>query len=255
MSTTSEQLAGGGRFTLTLSDGAVTKRGDARTLAREAAGLRVVSAAGVGPTLLSATRGAITTTLVPGRTRISVRWTSADCGVLGAALRRLHETRHGRSGGRAEWTSPVYSLSAYRARRLGDALSAARSPRDRATVERVAASLPPLDAPPEASPFRMLHGDLVGANILWTPTPQLVDFEFWRMGDPAEDLAYLIELNGIGPRRIAALAAGYDEPNVAERVDAWRALCVVDAALWYQAHGDRSRCATLLARAKELSNS
>jgi Ser/Thr protein kinase RdoA (MazF antagonist) len=253
VTTTPRHLGGGGRFSLTVADGMVTKRGDARVLAREAAGLRVATAADVGPTLVSATRGAITTTLIPGRVRPSARWTTTQCHALGALLRRLHDSRRARSGGRSEWTSPVHSLSAYRARRLGDALSAARSARDRAAVERVAASLPPMTPPGDASPFRMLHGDLVATNILWTPAPRLVDFEFWRVGDPAEDLAYLIELNRLGPRRATGVCDGYDEPSVTTRIPAWRALCVVDAALWYQAHGDVPRYATLLERAADLA--
>src|SRR5262249_60691413 len=78
-------------------------------------------------------------------------------------------------------------------------------------------------------------GDLVLANVVWGPAPRLVDWEFWRLGDPAEDLAYAIEVNDLGADLATALLAGYADAAVAERVEGWRALGAVDAGLWDEA--------------------
>lgn len=47
---------------------------------------------------------------------------------------------------------------------------------------------------PPATPARVLHGDLLGQNVLWAPAEDLVgviDWEAARLGDPAYDLAIM----------------------------------------------------------------
>lgn len=85
----------------------------------------------------------------------------------------------------------------------------------------------------------LLHGDLLGQNILVIPEekPALIDWEFCRMGDPAHDLAIVTR----GVRRPFQMARGLDrlldayaaaggEPLTAAEVH-FREVCL--AARWY----------------------
>lgn len=247
-----QRLRGGGRFDVTVTEGIVAKTGDVRALAREAAGLRAVAGLRVAPDLVDARRGAIHTRLIDGRPRALRRIDTADARILGASLRTLHDHRRSASGGLPGWSRRARSLLGYRRCRAEDTIAAAGP--DRALAERVVACLPAMNAAPTAVPFCFLHGDLVANNILWTPRPRFVDFEFWRMGDPAEDLAYLIEVNAV-PRRVAdGVLEGYGVDSVIARVDAWRPLCALDAGVWYRTAAQPERAQRLLTRAAELSD-
>ena len=139
-------------------------------------------------------------------------------------------------------------MAAYRARRAEDAEAAlAGTPLRRAGAPgAVAVPLP--RARRRRSPFRLLHGDLVEANVVWGPRgPALVDWEFWRMGDPAEDLAYLAELNRLPGPRHGGRARGLRPAR--GRGAAWTPggpLVALDAGGWYLREGmeaeARSRC-------------
>lgn len=244
---TPTHLRGGGRFTLTVSDGAVVKRGDAVALAREAAGLRRVAGLDLAPRLIASHRGAIVTELLPGGPRQLDTLAADEARALGSAVRRLHDSRHGASGGLARWPSRVRSLAAYRRRRIGDAV--AMSGGERRFAHRVIGRLAPMSVPSDPLPFRMLHGDLVGANVVWGPAPRFVDLEFWRMGDPAEDLAYLIEIDALPESLVQPVVDGYADRSVTDRIDAWRALCLLDAGLWHRGVGQPERAEELLDRA------
>jgi aminoglycoside phosphotransferase (APT) family kinase protein len=37
----------------------------------------------------------------------------------------------------------------------------------------------------------LLHGDVAGGNIIWTSDPVLIDWEYARVGDPADEVAYV----------------------------------------------------------------
>ncbi len=162
---------------------------------------------------------------------------AADARRLGAVLRDVHGVR----------TAPAPGLAAYRAGRVRDAEAALAGTPDAGLARRVAGSPP---APDGA--LALLHGDLVAANVLWTASggPVLIDWEFHRMGDPAEDLAYLAELNGLPDPVLAAILDGYAEPAVAARVEGWRGLAAADAGGWYLAHGMPDEAERMLARAR-----
>ncbi len=86
--------------------------------------------------------------------------------------------------------------------------------------------------------FSLLHGDLSAGNILWDEgRPTLIDWEFARDGDPAEDLAYLTSEAGLTPDELADIAEGYvaagGEAWAFARVPAWLPLVRLDAALWW----------------------
>ena len=53
----------------------------------------------------------------------------------------------------------------------------------------------------------LLHGDVAGGNLLWSPMPVLIDWEYARMGDAADEVAYIFNQN---------------ELSVADRLAFWR---------------------------------
>lgn len=256
MSDVERPLRGGGRFAVSAVDGPrgqLIKRGPAGPLAREARALRLVAGLGVAPPLVRSEKGVIVTGLIAGAERSLNRLAPPDARALGRVLRIVHESRRTGTGWLPGWRSRARSLEAYRRLRAGDARAAAG--RDSALANRVANALPPLREGADVAPFRLLHGDLVSANVLWTPAPRLVDWEFWRMGDPAEDLAYLAEVNAMPERVLALVLTAYGDRAVAARVEGWRALCALDAGLWYRDAGAESAARRLLRRADELSAS
>lgn len=238
---------GSGRFAVTVTGDTVTKRGDRRALAREAAGLRRAAGLDVAPRLLRAGRGVVTSARIDGAERRLDALGASDARALGRTLRTLHDGQRSVTGGLPHWPRRARSLTSYRRGRAHDALAAAGGERELA--ERIVARLPAIDEPAAGQPFRLVHGDLVASNILWTPAPLLIDFEFWRMGDPAEDLAYLVEVNALPQTAVTALLDGYANQGVAARLDAWRALCALDAGLWYRNADQPRRGAALIARA------
>lgn len=253
MSDVERPLRCGGRFTVTAMDGPpgrVVKRGPAGPLAREARALRLVEGLGVAPWLLWREPGAIATELVAGAERPLDRLGPADADALGQTLQAVHRSRTAASGWLPGWRSRAGSLDAYRRRRAADARGMAAGVV--ALADRVLDGLDPLPGDARARPFRLLHGDLVSSNVLWAPEPLLVDWEFWRMGDPAEDLAYLAEVNAMPDDVFARILEAYGDPPVAARVDGWRTLCALDAGLWYRAAGAGSEARRLLRRAAEL---
>jgi thiamine kinase-like enzyme len=86
--------------------------------------------------------------------------------------------------------------------------------------------------------FAQLHGDLSVGNILWDgEAVWLLDWEYARQGDPAEEMAYLLTEQEL-PRkrwnrlRDAYIAAG-GLPGVWERLPAYLPLVTLDSALWW----------------------
>jgi aminoglycoside phosphotransferase (APT) family kinase protein len=247
-------LRGSGRFTVSAVDGSpgrVIKRGPAGPLAREARALRLVAGLGVAPQLVRSALGVIVTGLIAGAEARLDRLSPSDARALGRTLRAVHDARRSATGWLPGWRSRAGSVDAYRRRRAGDARDAAGPEAELA--DRVVAALPPLGGA-SVPPFRLLHGDLVSANVLWTPEPRLVDWEFWRMGDPAEDLAYLAEVNAMPDAVMRHVLSGYADRAVAARIDGWRALCALDAGLWYLRAGPAADARRLLQRAASLSD-
>jgi aminoglycoside phosphotransferase (APT) family kinase protein len=99
----------------------------------------------------------------------------------------------------------------------------------------------------EAESFRtdemlaLLHGDIGPGNILWGPDPVLIDWEYTRLGDPADEIAYLLDQNGLTASRRQAFWRGYREStssqvrlaHVARRVDWWERLTLLGSTLWW----------------------
>jgi DNA-binding MarR family transcriptional regulator/aminoglycoside phosphotransferase (APT) family kinase protein len=230
----------------------VEKRGPAAALAREAAALRLVAGRPWAPQLVAHEPGLLVSTRCPGAPRPLAALDASDARRLGALLREAHEVRRASEGGLDHWPAPARSLADYRARRAEDTEAALAGTAHAGLARRaLGASLPERAG---ARPFRLLHGDLVEANVVWGPDgPALVDWEFWRMGDPAEDIAYLAEVNRLPPAALEAVLEGYGRPEVAAAVGPWRALVALDAGGWYLREGLDATAGPLLARGARLA--
>lgn len=243
------------RFTLRALPGppaAIEKRGDPTALAREAAALARLAGVPWAPPLVVHEPGRLVTGRLPGAPRPPGDLGPADGRRLGALLAELHARERSAEGGLWWWDAPERTLAGYHAHRVADAEAAAAG----TPAAGLAAAAPAPPAAPGGTdrPFRMLHGDLVATNIVWGPEgPALVDWEFWRMGDPAEDLAYLAAVNDLAPPVAAAVAEGYGDPAVAARAAAWEPVVAADAAAWYLAAGMRRAAARAVARARRAA--
>lgn len=227
----------------------VEKCGDPAAIAREAAALRALRGRPWLPELVTEEPGRMVSTRLPGAPRPLTMVAPAELARLGALLREVHESSRGPAGGLWWWEAPARSLADYRRARARDTEAVLAGGPD------AGLGLSALDAPGArdgaAEPFRLLHGDLVESNVVWGPAgPGLVDWEFSRMGDPAEDLAYLIELNGLAAPGAAAVVAGYALEGMEARIDGWRPLVAADAGAWYLAQGMEAEGRSLLRRAR-----
>jgi aminoglycoside phosphotransferase (APT) family kinase protein len=227
----------------------VEKRGDPGAIAREAEALTILTGRPWVPALVEHSPGRMVSTRLPGAPRPIAAIGASEAQRLGALVREAHEVRRGADGGLWSWARPSATLAGYRRRRAEDTEALLAGGAHAGLARRALGRAGDDGARPE--PFRMLHGDLVESNVVWGPDgPALVDWEFWRMGDPAEDLAYLIEVNGLPPAVVSALIEGYALPGIGRRVDRWRALVAADAGAWYLAEGTADRAALLLERAR-----
>jgi aminoglycoside phosphotransferase (APT) family kinase protein len=234
------------RFSVVIAAGRVAKRGDPEALAREAAALAALAGRPWAPAVVRREPGLHVTERVRGAPRDLAALGREDARRLGAVLREVHDARTAGPGGLWWWEAPARSLGEYREGRVRDAEAALAGTADAGLARRVAA------VPPADGPFAFLHGDLVAANVLWPPAggPVLVDWEFARMGDPAEDLAYLAELNGLPDAVLGAVLEGHGTPGMAARVEGWRGLVAADAGGWYLAHGMEADAERVLAPAR-----
>jgi Ser/Thr protein kinase RdoA (MazF antagonist) len=226
----------------------VVKLSDPALTAREAAALRAVRHLDASPAVLAEGEGVLVLSLLPGRTLPPDRLDAARAARLGAVIRRLHESQVSGTGGWPDWSGEAHDLPAYH-RRAAATVREWAPAAHRALADAVLAGLPALPPAPEPG-FRRLHGDLWSGNLLWDGDELgLVDWEYSRQGDPAEELAYVIEMDGLTPAVAAALLHGYGLAGMAPRVAAWRPLAALGAGLWYADLGLEEQAATLLRRA------
>ena len=218
--------------------------------AREAAALARVAGHGLAPDLIAHGDGVLVTELIDGDVLPLASLAAEQAGALGAALARLHALERSEEGAYDGWTAPARSLDEYRRRRAeqiregaSGALAAALS----------ATSTPSPHASPAGPPFVLVHGDLWGGNIVWQGTrPTLVDWEFQRMGDPVEDLAYAVAMDDMPDGLVTALLQGYGRPDFIDAVRWWRPLLAAGCARWYAEEGDAERAAALEAQVRRL---
>ena len=139
-----------------------------------------------------------------------------------------------RRGTRADaWQARLRSIHGFRA-------SHGQIPEIAEIVQRISATELPESAGWQEPQFALIHGDLSLGNLLWDErgeSPTLIDWEFARDGDPAEDLAYLVAEHRLPPDLVADIAEGYiaanGDPWAFARLPAWLPLVTLDAALWW----------------------
>jgi len=218
-------------------------------VAREARALRRAIGLGLAPDPVGSGGRILVSARAPGASRATNGLPVRQLRALGAAVRRVHDVRHGASGGWSHWAGRARSLAAYRRLYAAEAEVAARQAGRSELAAAVLRALPALP-PGEARPFRWLHGDLWAGNMLWhRGAPLLVDWEDARMGDPAEELAYLAEMDALSDRAVGRVLEGYDVPGMPDRVAAWRSVVALSAGLWFLAEGLPERAEVLLAQA------
>lgn len=89
-------------------------------------------------------------------------------------------------------------------------------------------------------PLVLLHGDVAGGNILWNPEPVLLDWEYARIGDAADEVAYVFNQNDCTEAQRRAFWRGYRDVagrhvqlDVAERVRWWEPVTVLGSACFW----------------------
>ena len=168
---------------------------------------------------------------------------------LGAVVASLHNLRvddlaelFGGPTTTAAYTDEWVELIASYLPRLRDPLPQQVQPRVMDALSFVRASL---ERGPEAiadagDRLVLLHGDVGPGNILWSDQPVLIDWEYARLGDPADEIAYIFGQHGLGPSQRAAFWAGYRHATtllglecIAERVRWWEPVTLFGSALWW----------------------
>ena len=87
----------------------------------------------------------------------------------------------------------------------------------------------------------LLHGDVAAGNIVWGQAPVLIDWEYARIGDPADEVAYIFGQNDLDQVQREAFWTGYrrtvrdDErlERIVGRVDWWEPANLLGSALWW----------------------
>lgn len=87
----------------------------------------------------------------------------------------------------------------------------------------------------------LLHGDIAPGNVLWNPGPCLIDWEYTRLGDPADEMAYTFDQNALTPSQRRAFWDGYQRgmdsrsrlAHIIERAGWWEPVTLLGSALWW----------------------
>jgi len=187
--------------------------------------------------------GVLITERIDGTTRSPTQWDRAQAAAVGRLLVAVHRYPAPPEPGLGP------AVTSRRDALLGRIQRDCPSER-RVLVDAAIAALPA----PAARPPALLHGDPWSGNLVWSPAgPILVDWEYARGGEPAEDLAYLAALDELADPALAAVLVGYGaDQTLAARVAAWRPLMAAWCGVWLGARGATDRGARLLAHAERL---
>jgi aminoglycoside phosphotransferase (APT) family kinase protein len=97
----------------------------------------------------------------------------------------------------------------------------------------------------------LLHGDPGPGNVLWGPGPVLIDWEYARLGDPADEVAYLLDQNELSLGQRQSFWRGYRDgvsaqaqlAHVVDRADWWEPVTLLGSTLWWVERWVRRACA------------
>jgi aminoglycoside phosphotransferase (APT) family kinase protein len=86
----------------------------------------------------------------------------------------------------------------------------------------------------------LLHGDISAGNVMWTPRPVLIDWEYARIGDAADEIGYLFGQNALRRPQRDAFWRGYGDgldhesvARIAARAATWEPLTLFGSALFW----------------------
>ncbi len=86
----------------------------------------------------------------------------------------------------------------------------------------------------------LLHGDITPGNVLWADRPVLIDWEYARLGDPADDVAYIFGQHGLSAWQRRAFWSGYQRwvqqpalDRIVGRAQLWEPVILLGSALWW----------------------
>jgi aminoglycoside phosphotransferase (APT) family kinase protein len=165
-----------------------------------------------------------------------------------------------------DWAPSGMGLSAYVQQRwrdhLASRLGAIRDPLPfrlqeqlKAAVTVVAGAVEELEGLSSVGDDRLvlLHADISGANLLWVPEPVLIDWEYARLGDPADEVAYLFTQNKLPEPQQDVFWRGYSEGltdgqirSLAQRVSHWEPITLLGSVLWWLDAWSRAEAASVM---------
>lgn len=181
---------------------------------------------------------------VPGDQRELAASDSIDLARLGRVVSRLHGLR---VDGLVDDSDVAGGAASYRARRIEQVSGSAgfvRDPLPRPIQARLRRAMSTVRDRLESHPawddeeLVLLHGDVAGGNVIWGAEPVLIDWEYARVGDAADEIAYLFSQNGLTPLQRDAFWEGYapgsDEiERIIERVRWWEPVTLLGSAFWW----------------------
>jgi aminoglycoside phosphotransferase (APT) family kinase protein len=170
---------------------------------------------------------------------------------LAAIVAWVHERPTGDLGASLTATDDIVSYAQDRWHSILSTLGWARDPLPAALQARLRRAADRLATSFEASrgaqsfatgePLALLHGDIALGNVLWARDPVLIDWEYTRLGDPADEIAYLFDQNALTELQRKAFWDGYRHgsttqrrlDHVIDRVDWWEPVTLLGSALWW----------------------
>ena len=172
-----------------------------------------------------------------------------DCERFGQAMGWLH----GLSIDDLGWSSPTSTTTGYldtRVAKIEERLPFVGDPLPRPVQRRLQQDLSLMSETVEraraAGVFRptdalaLLHGDPAGGNIIWVPEPVLIDWEYARFGDPADEIAYIFNQNELDEPYRQDFWRGYQagqdpeqSTHLVERVRWWEPVTVLGSAFFW----------------------
>jgi thiamine kinase-like enzyme len=170
---------------------------------------------------------------------------------LGEVVQRLHALPVDdlTDWGPGDLSLPTYAKERWRAH-LAFRLPAIRDPLPGALQRRLRAAVGLASDDMEALMARLhegteeslvlLHADISGANVIWAPHPVLIDWEYARLGDAADEVGYLFTQNDLGQAHRAAFWRGYGRritatmlDRILQRVRLWEPTTLLGSVMWW----------------------
>jgi thiamine kinase-like enzyme len=188
---------------------------------------------------------------LPGRQRKLSSVTPAELARLASVIAWVHERATDGLVPPLEATGDIAAYARDRLQSITGTLRWARDPLPvvlqaqlRQASDRLTARLEELqdgESFSTAEPLRLLHGDVADGNVLWGRDPTLIDWEYTRLGDAADELAYVFDQNLLTASQRQAFWEGYRQTapadarldSIAQRVKWWEPMTLVGSALWW----------------------